>query len=293
MNTTQFRQFTTVARLESMSRAAQMLHVTQSALSKSVAQLERELGTALFDRSGKRLRLNASGERFLECCEKMLRELDSAQADLRMMTSGHDHRLNIGSVGSGARLLGCLAEFSRQHPEAELNLQCELDGNELPDISRFDALVYPDNIKYRKFSGYPLYEDRYYAAVPAGHALCARAAVSLGQLEGENMVFLRRGDSVEYPFNACAALNIRPGKSSFADTRRAHRALIASGAVGFVPESEKDEYLRDDAVRLLPVMDRNFCRAFCICFRREKYLSELGKVFRDFAVEYFELFKAL
>ena len=70
MNITQIRQFTTVARLESMSRAAQLLHVTQSALSKSVSQLERELGTALFDRSGKRLRLNASGERFLECCEK-------------------------------------------------------------------------------------------------------------------------------------------------------------------------------------------------------------------------------
>ena len=284
MNTTQIRQFTTVARLESMSRAAQMLHVTQSALSKSVAQLERELGTALFDRSGKRLRLNASGERFLECCEKMLRELDSAQADLRMLTSGHDHRLNIG----------CLAEFSRRHPEAELNLQCELDGSELPDISRFDALVYPDNIKYRKFSGYPLYEDRYFAAVPAGHALCARAAVSLGQLEGESLVFLRRGDSVEYPFNACAALNIRPGKSSFADTRQAHRALIAAGtAVGFVPASERDEYLRDDGIRLLPVMDRNFRQTFCICFRREKYLSELGKVFRDFAVEYFEIFKAL
>ena len=290
MNITQIRQFTTVARLESMSRAAQLLHVTQSALSKSVSQLERELGTALFDRSGKRLRLNASGERFLECCEKMLRELDSAQADLRMMTSGHDHRLNIGSVGSGAHLIDCLAEFSRRHPEAELNLQCGLDGSELPDISRFDALVYPDNIKYRKFSGYPLYEDRYFAAVPAGHALCARAAVSLGQLEGESMVFLRRGDSVEYPFNACAALNIRPGKSSFADTRQAHRALIAAGAaVGFVPASEKDEYLRDDGIRLLPVMDGNFFQTFCICFRREKYLSELGKVFRDFAVEYFKL----
>lgn len=290
MNITQLRQFTTVARLENMSRAAQMLHVTQSALSKNVAQLERELGTVLFDRSGKRLRLNASGERFLECCEKMLRELDSAQADLRMMTTGRDHRLSIGSVGSGARLLGCLAEFSRRHPEAELNLQCELDGNELPDISRFDALVYPDNIKYRKFSGYPLYEERYFAAVPAGHALCARAGVGLGQLVGENMVFLRRGGSAEYPFNACAALNIYPGKSSFADTRQAHRALIAAGtAIGFVPESEKDEYLHDSCIRLLPVMDRNFCQAFCICFRREKYLSEFGKVFRDFAVDYFEL----
>ena len=45
----------------------------------------------------------------------------------------------------------------------------------------------------------------------------------------------------------------------------------------------------DDGIRLLPVMDGNFFQTFCICFRREKYLSELGKVFRDFAVEYFKL----
>lgn len=290
MNITQIRQFTTIARLESMSRATQTLHVTQSALSKNVAQLEHELGTTLFDRNGKRLRLNASGERFLECCEKMLRELDSAQADLRMMTTGHDHRLNIGSVGSGKQLMDCISRFSMLYPETEHNLQCELDGSRLPDIGRFDALVYPDNVKYRKFSGYPLYEERYFAAAAVSHPLCSHAAVSLRQLEGENMVFIRRGESVEYPFNALAALNIRPKKSSFADTRQAHRALIAAGiAIGFVPHSEKDEYLRDEHIKLLPVMDRNFCQSYCICFRRDKYLSELGRNFRDFAIEYFDL----
>lgn len=280
----------TVARLESMSRATQILHVTQSALSKNVAQLENELGAQLFDRSGKRLKLNASGERFLECCGNILRELDAAQADLRMMTTGDDHRLSIGSVGSGNRLMECLAEFTQLYPETELHLRCGLDEGSLPDINQFDALIYPDNVKYKKYSGHPLYEERYFAAVCAEHQLGAAAAVSLKQLESETLVFIRREESVEYPFHACAALNIRPARSCFADTRQAHLALVAAGlAVGFVPETEQDEYRNDPRIRLLPIMDRSFSRSMSICFRREKHISELGRKFRAFAMEYFGL----
>lgn len=78
----QLKYFICVAKLESISKAATTLHLSQPALSKSIAKLEDELGVLLFDRSGKRLHLNDRGRLFLEGAEKALRELDSAAASV-------------------------------------------------------------------------------------------------------------------------------------------------------------------------------------------------------------------
>jgi len=65
MDLTMLRQFAVVARLEHLSRAADELHVAQPSLSRTIARLENELGTPLFDRAA-RLRLNPAGVEFTE-----------------------------------------------------------------------------------------------------------------------------------------------------------------------------------------------------------------------------------
>ena len=77
MTLQQLRLFTTVAQLENMSRAAELLHMSQSALSKNIAKLEEEIGAPLFSRSGKKIELNAAGVSFLQCCNQLLRSFDS------------------------------------------------------------------------------------------------------------------------------------------------------------------------------------------------------------------------
>ena len=57
MNISQLRYFTTVAQLENVSKAADLLYLSQSSLSKNIAKLEEELGMPLFDRNGKKITL--------------------------------------------------------------------------------------------------------------------------------------------------------------------------------------------------------------------------------------------
>ena len=66
MELLQLKYFQTVARLEHMTKAAQSLHISQPALSKMIASLEAELGTELFHRERKTIRLNEHGRRFLQ-----------------------------------------------------------------------------------------------------------------------------------------------------------------------------------------------------------------------------------
>lgn len=79
--------FKTVAYYENMSTAAKQLHITQPALSKSIAQLEGSLGVQLFDRNGRSVKLNRYGRFFLERAEQILHDYDKAREELHNLVS--------------------------------------------------------------------------------------------------------------------------------------------------------------------------------------------------------------
>lgn len=90
MELLQLQYFLAVARLEHMTEAARSLHVTQSSLSKTIQRLEEDLGVPLFDRTGRRLRLNEFGSRFLRRSERALFELNQGKQEMRDL-SGLEH----------------------------------------------------------------------------------------------------------------------------------------------------------------------------------------------------------
>ncbi|MGN1003086.1 MAG: LysR family transcriptional regulator [Oscillospiraceae bacterium] len=291
MNISQLRYFTTVAQLENISRAAELLHLSQSSLSKNIAKLEAELGMPLFDRNSRKLSLNAPGVRFQECSGLILRELEAAMEDMRLLATGADFRIKIGMPGACRRLVDCAAAFDREHPGTEFDFNCSIESEEHPDINAFDVLVYPDEVRYEKFRGYPFGREKCFLAVPAGMAGDFRGAVTARSLNGLNLVFLRSDrEHMEHAHRICSALAVRFGSQCFADSRSLHIQMIASGmAAGFVPEGESAAYQENRSIRLLPILDERFSRNLMICFRRDKHLSALARSFRDFAVDYFDL----
>ena len=75
------RYFAVVAKLENVTKAAELMHTSQSAVSKNILVLEEEFGVKLFDRFGKKLVLNDAGRRLLESCEKILEEINMLARD--------------------------------------------------------------------------------------------------------------------------------------------------------------------------------------------------------------------
>jgi DNA-binding transcriptional LysR family regulator len=94
------RAFSTVARFGGVSRAAEALHLTQSAVSKQVQELEKWVGVPLFERNRKRLTLSSAGERYEKSVRALLSQLESAT--LELITS---------SDGGGALHLSTLPTF--------------------------------------------------------------------------------------------------------------------------------------------------------------------------------------
>lgn len=152
--------FEAVARLNSFSRAADELNVTQSAVSHRIRQLEDSLGEELFIRAGRKLSLSEAGEHFLDAVAPALAQIERAAARLR---GGSDERLRLAVPSSLAVcwLIPRLPQLQRQHPEIELDLEMLSD---MPHMSERIADCFL-TVRYRQrgYQSHPLYIEQLFA----------------------------------------------------------------------------------------------------------------------------------
>ena len=287
MNVAQIRYFVVAAQVQNLSQAAQMLHLSQPALSKSIAKLEQELGTPLFVRRGKNIVLNEQGRAFLAHAWISLRELDNLMLDMQEMNAGGRARITIGVFQAEDGVTEHLMAYSALHPEVELDIQSISDSPEEPDINRFDVMIYADSHRFEKLRSFPLGEEDYLLAVPADHDFAGRESVSLEELSGQSFVFMDQGRLyVEEPYYLCAGMNLQIKARFMTSLREQHRMIVASGAaLGFVPRGCLRAYETDPRIRLLPVKDLRLTRRIMICFKRDKHLSPACRAFKAFLVE--------
>ncbi|MET7338915.1 LysR family transcriptional regulator [Nonomuraea sp. NPDC005650] len=187
------RQFLVVARLEHLSRAADELRVAQPSLSRTIARLEAELGTPLFDRSG-RLRLNDTGRLFRGYVERSLGELDAGRRAVAEATSEGAGTVRLASE-TFLTLTGPLAAFKRAHPSVEV----ELHWAAAEDMARHlraqevDLCVASQPIHAEGLESVQLLEEAVWVATPLDHPLAGRTSVTVDELAGQPFVSARKG----------------------------------------------------------------------------------------------------
>jgi len=124
MNLQQFQHLIAVSDSGSFSRAAEACHLTQPALSRSIAALERDLGLRLFDRVGKRSELTVAGRSVAERARRIVFEATELRAIAPRLKAGLAGAIGVGlGSGPGAALsVPLLAHFGRDHPLVRLTV---------------------------------------------------------------------------------------------------------------------------------------------------------------------------
>ncbi|MFI9237293.1 LysR family transcriptional regulator [Streptomyces cinnamoneus] len=187
MEIRQLRYFLTVAEELHFGRAAERLHIVQSAVSQQIRRLERELEVELFDRTTRTVRLTGAGSRLLPHAREVLAAQARARAAVDELRSGRSATVRLGtSSGLGTRLETILAEFARLAPHAHLELVTAATDARLKDVRSggMDATLLRGGRPVPGLELLPLWQDPLMVAIPARHDLAVRAAIDMADLAG-------------------------------------------------------------------------------------------------------------
>lgn len=193
MRISDLRECVILAQTHSFTRTAQLLYTTQSAVSKHISSIERDLGCQLFTRTNQDVCTTGYGDVFVAYANRIVGEYNEAITSINAMKEGIETTLEIGYLAGAVSntLPDAISAFSKEHPEVELRCRAmEVDGiiNEM-DSSKLDIAILMDYVKLPSvYASHPLYGDELCVIVPKGHRLSGRKSVNLKDLQGESIL---------------------------------------------------------------------------------------------------------
>lgn len=128
MELLQLRYFVAAAREENVTRAAQKLHIAQPALSQSIARLEEEMGVRLFDRIGKRIRLNAAGRELLRTVEPILASLAAMPEKLQAIADEEAEIISLNVLAASHLITDLIISYRTTHPKTNFKMSRNVDS---------------------------------------------------------------------------------------------------------------------------------------------------------------------
>ncbi|MCF7547877.1 LysR family transcriptional regulator [Pseudonocardia sp. WMMC193] len=279
------RWFVAVGRAEHVTQAADELGVPQSTLSRGIARLEAEIGTPLFARSGRAVRLTREGRGLLRHAERALAELATGARELAGEVDGVTGRVTLAflpTLGTEVvpRLIG---EFRATAPGIRFELR-QAPHHTLLDWVREDAADLALTSPLPAETGLaadPLGEEELRLAVPADHPLAARPGVALREIAGERLIGFLPGNGLRAAVDRwCRESGFTPRPAFESADSATVRGFVGAGlGVALVPVSHHGP---PPGVVELRVTAPRTVRTIGLVRSREREPSTPARTFADF-----------
>lgn len=251
MDLKRLRTFVTVADVGTVSKAALRLHISQSALSRQIADLEYECGFKLFDRIGRRLLLTTRGEQLLADCRGVLGQVGSLAERMEQLKRGDSVVLKLAAPPQTIEsvLTEFLPRYAKSFPNVRVKLTEALGMDQVPLLERGEVHI---GIRHDQgvnpwFEGFALPSDDVLAACARSLPLGREGMIDVVSLASHPLLLLDSGYSVRRLFNAaCRLADVEP--DILLESRAPHTLLALAEAgqgVAVIPS-----VLRTDRYRL-------------------------------------------
>lgn len=259
----QLRYFVAVAETEHVGQAAERLHMSQSPLSRQIAQLEQNLGLTLFERGQQRIRLTRDGKVFLAEARALLQHADRLENLGRRLGRGDEGGLCIGYVADAMHtgiLPGALRAVHSDRPGVHIALY------NLPPAEQFEglrqrsldiALVHmPPSADDPDLLAAPLLQDPLLLVLPADHPLADQEEVAPRDLDGKPWIAVENAQDPAWRDTfvaSCTAAGFTPDIRFDAAEPLTALGLVASGlGLALVQKGMIRATTEEVAVRELP-----------------------------------------
>lgn len=221
----------------SYSAAARSLGYTQPAITQQMKALERSVGTPLFIRVGRRMRLTEAGEALSRHAETILDSLTAAQAQMSSLTRLRSGRVRVCAFPSASATLipEAVARLAIDHPGVRVELQESEPPDSLHRLVRGEcditlAFTYPGLREQvpEELVEIPLMEDQLTVLLPIGHPLARRRAVKLADLAEERWIAGCLRCRTNF-LHECAEQGFAPDIAFTTDDNLVVQSLVAEG----------------------------------------------------------------
>jgi len=277
--------FRDVASGRSLSRAAQLSGISQSAATQHIQEMEKRLGASLLDRSTRPLGLTPAGKLYAELCREVLRREEDFTAALDEIRGSAETLLRVATIYSiGLSEMARLREeFARVCPEA--TVQTELLRPDkvyeavLSGESDLGFISYPEH--RRDLTVIPWRNERMTLALYPSHPLASRTAARPADLDGQNFVafddeVIIRRELDRFFREAGVSVNT---VMQFDNIQSIKEAVALGSGISILPERAMQAEVRQKRLVSVPLHAPELIRPVALIHRRKKKLNRAGREF--------------
>ncbi|HEV3040111.1 MAG TPA: LysR family transcriptional regulator [Candidatus Angelobacter sp.] len=290
MDFDQLETFLEVARHSSFSRAGEKRFRTQPAISSQIRALEEEVGSRLFDRSGGKVALTASGKVFQKYAEGVL----EARKNL-ITTLAEMERIPRGEIVVGANEATCLhilpevfAEFKKLYPNVGVQItrleRAKILGSVNDNTVDFGVVSIP--VDDKRLTVVNIHCDELVMITPPGHALSRMKEIPVKDLARFPLLLPKVGRTRTAIENLFHDRQLKPKVAMELDSSELLKRFVAAEVgIGFIAKSNVVEEVNAGALAAIPLADALIRRDLALVYRKDKSLSRAARAFIEIAVK--------
>lgn len=297
MELSQLKYFLTVANCGQISQAANLLFVSQSAISMSISRLEKELNVKLFERKGRSIALTQNGKLFLDLITPAMAELDFARAQI-MAAAQMEPDVVMLSVEAPDFATNYERIYCRLHPDVRFRQTMDTTESTRQKLMcksvdfaiTFEPFSDPDIISTQLISEPVLVQ------LSIHHPLSGRDSLLLRELSDTPFVsFSSQFSFRRWNDGMCYMAGFRPNICfEVCDTQSLMSIVYSNNAAAFIARStwESNNHtaefptINDRQIRAVPVLDKHCVQSMYLSFNKSRLLTPAAKDFQNFAARF-------
>ncbi|TDT62808.1 LysR family transcriptional regulator [Fonticella tunisiensis] len=291
MNLKHLEYFRVLAKLEHYTLAAEKLSITQPTLTYAISELEKDLGTYLFEKQGRNVRLTKYGRFFLNYVDTALSELEKGEKELRKLVSPSHGTIDLAFIYTlGPHFVPKMIEnfFSN---EANKNISFNFSQGNTKNIiqglkaEKFDLAFCSLAKNEPAIDFIPLARQELVLIVSSNHPLAAYDSIDLRDTAPFPFVYYNKESGIRPLIDSLfAKVNITPKIRCEVEEDSAVAGLVSIDyGIAVVPNIW---ILKHFNVKILPIINPPHKRFIYLAYLKNKYLSPTVHRFKDFAVNY-------
>ncbi|WP_026506765.1 LysR family transcriptional regulator [Butyrivibrio sp. MC2013] len=287
MELLQLRYFCEIARQENISKAGEVLHVSQPSLSRTLSTLEAELGTRLFDREGRNIRLNHNGEIYYRNISKALNMIDNAKNELLDFGSNPFGHLTLIILAGSNIAPDMLINFHKLYPNISLNLKQQATHN-LQQAGDFDFVISATPGNYRGLVNIKLLEEDIVIAAHKDHPLAQKSSINLAEAAPYQFVTYSIGPSIrQLTDQLCLQAGFAPNIILESDSPGTFKSFVQSQmGIALLPYQTQKSFF-NSLITPVRITSPECKRTIFLSYQEGHYLGDAARIFMDFCTDFF------